>query len=93
MKTALHWLSSAAPVFLFGCVDMSGRPDEDEAAPQKMIDPGSGPYDCSEDDETKFDLLLLDDFENGSASGTWYANNELCVITSSITRIKSFYSG
>jgi hypothetical protein len=57
------------------CVDTSGDRPEGKP-PIERFDPGSGPFDCRLDDD--YEMEALDDFEMGSASGTWYSNNDVC---------------
>jgi hypothetical protein len=42
----------------------------------QLVDPGTRPFDCRQDDG--LDFLLLDDFETGAAAGGWFANNDVC---------------
>ncbi len=67
--------TALAVAFAMSCVDSDGdRPDR--LAYPDAGDPGSGPFDCSADDE--FEFKLIEDFELGAAFGSWFANNEIC---------------
>lgn len=58
-----------------GCVDHSGnRPEDFE--PNQPTDPGSNVFSCFL--EAQYQVRLIDDFEFGAASGSWFANNEVC---------------
>ncbi|HYO93874.1 MAG TPA: hypothetical protein VER33_05150 [Polyangiaceae bacterium] len=58
--------------------DDAGRP---ETRPAPVLPDSayvSRPADCSLGEATALELLVLDDFELGAASGGWYTNNDVC---------------
>ena len=62
-------------VQLCACVDEGTRTETTEPVAYAE-DPGSGPYSCDQDADVI--LTSLDHFEFGSASGSWFANNDVC---------------
>ena len=50
-------------------------PKEAVSQPLGVVDPGSGPVDCTV--AAPYDMKMIEDFEFGAATG-WYTNNEVC---------------
>ncbi|HEY4015027.1 MAG TPA: hypothetical protein VGM06_16905 [Polyangiaceae bacterium] len=68
----LAWLvgGSTTPA----CGGTSGTKEPVALVPA-LVDPGSGPVDCTV--ANPYDMTMIEDFEFGAATG-WYTNNEVC---------------
>ena len=88
LARSILWVSTAGWLATACVVDNGDRPD---TAPEPdYSDPGSGPFDCTADDNFEFEMF--DHFEFGAALGTWYANNEVCEGCQALTdSLKALY--